>query len=111
MPINLVCKAQIAILIANEAPVTILAEYLDFIDIFFKKSAVILSEYTKINTYTMDLEKGKQPSYGLIYSLKPIKLKTLKTYIKTNLANSFIQLFKSLTGTPILFDKKLNRSF
>lgn len=39
-----------------------------------------------------------------------MKLKTLKTYIKINLANGFIHSSKSPTGTPILFDKKLNKS-
>ena len=33
-------------------------------------------------------------------------METLKTYIKTNLANGFIRLSKSPAGAPILFDKK-----
>ena len=40
--------------------------------------------------HAIELEKGKQPSFGLIYSLRPVELEILKTYIKTNLANSFI---------------------
>ena len=47
-------------------------------------------EYIGINDYTIELEKNKQSTFCPIYSLKPIKLETLKTYIKTNLANSFI---------------------
>lgn len=53
---------------------------------------------------------SKQPSYRLIYSLKLIELKTLQTYIITNLANGFIKPFKSLTDAPILFISKLNGS-
>ena len=51
-----------------------------------------------------------QPLYGLIYSLGPVKLKTLKAYIENNLVNGFIKPFKSPTRTPILFDKKLDGS-
>ena len=52
----------------------------------------------------------KQPSYELIYNLGPVELEILKTYIKTHLKTRSIQTFKSLTGTPILFDKKPNSS-
>ncbi len=48
--------------------------------------------------------------YGLIYSLEPVELETLKAYIKNNLTNSFIRPSKSLTGVPIFFDKKLDNS-
>ncbi len=44
------------------------------------------------------------------YSLGPIKLEILKTYIKNNLANGFIRLSKSATRILIFFDKKLNES-
>ena len=37
----------------------------------------------------MDLEKSKQILFRLIYILRLIKLETLKTYIKINLANEF----------------------
>ena len=38
--------------------------------------------------------------------MRSIVLEILKTYIKTNLANSFIQLSKSAIGAPIFFNKK-----
>ena len=44
----------------------------------------------KINKYAIELEKSKQPLFGSIYSLESVELKTLKTYIKINLTNSFI---------------------
>lgn len=58
MAIQLARKVQIATLIADETPITILAEYLNFADIFSKKSATILLEYIKVNTHTIDLEKS-----------------------------------------------------
>lgn len=59
-------KFYITALIADKVPVTILVEYLDFVDIFFKKSAVVLLKYIEINTYTIDLEEDKQPTYEFI---------------------------------------------
>ena len=66
-----------------------------------------------MNKYTIELKEDKQPLFKFIYSLKPVKLetlKTLKTYIKTILANGFIRSSKSFAGAPFLFDKKLDRS-
>ena len=48
-----------------------------------------------MNEHAIKLEKDKQLLFGPIYSLGPVELETLKTYIKTNLANGFIQPFKS----------------
>ena len=52
-------KVQIAAWIADEVLVTILAEYLDFEDIFSKESAAVLPEHIEINTHAIDLEKSK----------------------------------------------------
>ena len=103
-------KVKIAALIADKASATIPTKYLDFEDVFSKKSAAILPEHIEINTYAINLEKGKQSPYRSIYSLGPVKLETLKTYIEINLANSFIHLSKSPAGALILFDKKPNGS-
>lgn len=104
-------RVQIAALITDKASIIVLAEYLDFKNVFSKASVAVLSKNTQINIHTIDLKKNKQPPYGPIYSLGPMKLKTLKTYIKIKLANGFICFSKFLAGTPILFNKKLNRSF
>lgn len=69
---------------------SILAKYLDFVDIFLEELAMKLLKYLCITKYTIDLEVDNQLLYKLIYSLELVKLKILKTYIKTNLANSFI---------------------
>ena len=96
-------------LLAKE--VTVPTEYLDFADIFLEKSANVFPEQIKANEHAITLEKGKQPPYGAIYSLGLVTLKTLKTYIETNLANSFIRASKSPASTPILFVHKPDDSF
>ena len=63
-----------------------------------------------MNKHAIELKEGKQLPFGPIYSLGPVELETLKTYIETNLANGFIRLFKSPAGTPILFNWKPHRS-
>lgn len=98
-------------MITDKAHIIIPVEYLDFTNIFSKKSAIVLLEYTMINKNAIDLKKGKQPPYRPIYNLRRVELKTLKTYIVTNLANCFVHLSKSLIGTSIWFEKKLDRSF
>ena len=103
-------RPQISGLIAKEAPTKVPAKYSDFADVFSPDLVIELPEHTEINTHAIDLEEGKQPLYGPIYSLGPVELETLKTYIKTNLANGFIRPSKSPTGAPILFDKKPNGS-
>ena len=65
-----------------------------------------LLENTKINKHAIELEKSKQLLFKPIYSLGSIELKTLKTYIKINLANGFIWPFKSLARASILFNIK-----
>ena len=94
-------KAQIALLVAKE--VKIPTKYSDFSNVFLEEKALILLKITKLNWHAIELQEGQQLPYGPIYSLAPVELKTLKTYIKTNLANGFIQPSKSFTGAPILF--------
>ena len=64
-----------------------------------------------MNDHALELEKSKQPTFGPIYSLEPVKLETLKTYIKISLANSFIRPFKSSIGAFIPFNSMLDKSF
>lgn len=109
--IHLACLVQIVLLKAKKAPVIIPEEYSDYANIISEKLAVVLSEYIKINTHTINLKKDKQPPYELIHSLGLVELKILKIYIQTNLDNIFIQPFKFPAGAFILFDQKFNRSF
>ena len=102
-------KTQIALLLAKK--ITVPAEYSDFADVFSKKLAEMFLKHIGINKHAIKLEDGKQLFYRPIYSLGPVELKTLKTYIKNNLANGFIQPSKSPAGAPILFVCKPNSSF
>ena len=83
-------KIQVGALILNKAVTEVLAEYSNYNNIFLAENTVELSEHTKINNYAIKLEKDKQLLFKSIYSLGQVELETLKTYIKTNLADSFI---------------------
>lgn len=108
--VHLSYRAQIASFITNKRPVEVLKEYVEYIDVFFKETATELQEHTGINNHYIDLEKSKQPSYGLIYSLGLVELEILKAYIKHNLKIDFIRPSKSPSGAVILFIKKTNHS-
>ena len=100
-PIHSSCQAQVALLISDKNE--ILTEYSNFSNLFSLDSAVKLPEHTRINDHSINLLNNKQLPYGPIYSLRLIELKLLKTYIKANLANSFINSSKSLSSILILF--------
>ena len=104
------CRAQIAALVANEALTSIPTEYSNFANIFSPKLALEFPEYTGIHDHAIKLVDNWQALYGPIYSLRLIELETLKTYIKTSLANGIIGPSKSLVGASIFFDKKPNGS-
>ena len=62
-----------------------------------------LPKLTGINNHVIDLIESQQTLYGPTYSLGPVELKTLKTYVETNLASGFIRSFKSqrrTSGSP-----------
>ena len=96
--IHLDKAAQITSLFIKE--VKIPDEYSDFADVFLEEKALVLPERTKLNEHTINLEDGKQPPYGPIYSLGPVELKTLKTYIETYLKLSLFDLPSLLQVHP-----------
>ena len=104
-------EAQVGVLLFNKALTKIPVEYSDYSNVFSAEYTAKLPENTGINEHVITLEEGKQQPFRPIYSLGPVELETLKAYIKTNLANSFIWPFKSPAGVPILFDRKSNKSF
>ena len=104
-------QAQIKTLIFDKAFTKVLMEYSNYSNVFLIEYVAKLSENTRMNKHAIKLEKNKQSPFGPIYSLEPIELETLKTYIKINLANGFIWPFKSFARAPILFNRKPNRSF
>ena len=110
MPVYFEKQAQVGALLFDEAPTEIPAEYSNYNNVFSVENAAELLENTGINEHAIKLEEGKQSLFGPIYSLEPVELETLKTYIKINLANGFIRPSKSPVRVPILFNKKLDRS-
>lgn len=98
-------RAQIALFKVDETFTSVSFIYVDFTDVFSGNLAVEHLKYTVINNYAIDLIEGHQLAHGSIYTLRPVKLKILKTYIKTNLANSFIKPSKSPANTPIVLLK------
>ena len=110
MPVYLSHWAQIRLLIAEKTPTRVLSKYSDYADVFLFDFAIELSENTGMNEYAIELEEGKQPPYGSIYSLEPMELETLKTYIKIHLKTGFIQPSKSPAGARIFFDWKQNEN-
>ena len=85
-------------------------EYSDYSNVFLAEYAAELPKNTGMNKHAIELEEGKQPSFRPIYSLELVELGTLKTYIKTNLANSFIWPSKSSARASILFNRKPDRN-
>ena len=97
-------QAQIGALLFDKASIEVPAEYFDYSNVFSAENVAELPEYNRMNNYAIKLKKGKQLSFRPIYNLKPVKLKTLKMYIETNLANNFIWPSKSPTGVSIFFN-------
>lgn len=103
-------RAQVAFLKADEVFTSVFAKFPDFTDVFSKDLVPKLLKYIMIDNYTINLVEGQQTPYNLIYSLRLIELKTLKTYIQS-LANGFKKPSKSLANAFILFIKKPEDSF
>ena len=95
----------------DEVSTKIPSEYANYTNVFSFNLGIELPKNTSINIYVIKLQDGKQSSYRLIYSLEPMELEILKTYIKMHLKTRFIQTSKSLASILILFNKKLDNSF
>ena len=98
--------AQISALIQDEAPTEVPPEYADYADVFSFDLAMELPENTGINEHAIELQDGKQPPYGPIYSLGPVELETMKTDMETHLKTGFIWPSKSSAVASISFNKK-----
>lgn len=82
MIIYLAKKIQIFFLLVDK--LIILAEYLDFMNIYLKKLEKIFIQYIAVIKYVIMLKNCNQLFYELIYRLILIELKTFKNYFKTN---------------------------
>lgn len=105
---NLLEVLLLASLQSEKALSKIAREYVEYPDVFSPDLAMEVLENIRINKYSVELLEGKQLLYRLIYSLSSVKLKILKTYIKTHFKAGFILFSKSLAGGLILLYKKLD---
>ena len=99
--IHLSRVAQILALIQDEASTKVPNKYEDYADVFSFDLAMELLKNIGINEHIIKLQDSKQSLYGPIYSLGPMELETLKTYIETHLKTGFIQPSKSPAGASI----------
>lgn len=99
---------QVAALQQNKAYIKVQIEYLDFADIFSFELKIKQLKNSGINKHFIELKEDKQQLYRLIYSPMPLKLESLKIYIKIHLKTGFTKLFKFSADVFILFDKKTN---
>jgi hypothetical protein len=60
--------------------------------------------------HEIELQPGKQPTFGPIYQLSEKELGVLRDYLKENLKKGFIRESKSPAGYPILFAPKKDGS-
>lgn len=91
----------------NQVFIVVLSKYTDFINVFSSDFVAKLLKYSRINHYLINLVNSQQFLCRPIYSIELIKLKTLKTYINTNLTNNFIRLSKSLINVLFSLFKSL----
>ena len=77
---------------------------------FFSKKRSKTSRKLRNKWARYQTKKNKQSPFRSIYNLGPVELKTLKIYIKINLANGFIYPSKSPARIVIFFDWKLDRN-
>ena len=82
MPVHAKKQAQVGVLIFNEALTEVSVEYSNYSNVFLAENAAELPENTGINEHAIKLKESKQPPFGPIYSLGPVELETLKTYIE-----------------------------
>ena len=94
----------------NKAQAKIPRDYQKFYAMFKEEAHEKLPKHCDWD-HEILIEKGKKPTYRLIYALSESVLKALREYLDENLKKGFIQPFTSLAGYPSLFvpkkDKKL----
>jgi len=90
-------------------PDTVPPEYRNYTDMFSKAKA---SELPPHHDYDLkiDLEEGTSPPLGTLYSLSPVELSALRTFIDENLNTGFIHPTTSSHAALVLFIKKKDGS-
>ena len=84
-------------------------DYHDYADVFSKANASTLPPHRDYDL-KIELEEGTTPPLGTIYSLSPVELTALRTFIDENLTTRFIRPTSSSHAALVLFVKKKDRS-
>ena len=84
-------------------------EYHEFADVFSETKACSLPPHRPYD-HKIELEDGKAPPFGPIYSLSEAEHKALEQIVTENLRSGFIRSSNSPAGAPILFVKKKDGS-
>ena len=74
--------AKITALKQDKTPTKVSSKYIGYADVFAFDLAMELPKNIGINKYAIELQDDKQPPYRPIYSLAPVELESLKTYIE-----------------------------
>ncbi len=82
-------------------------EYHDFLNVFFKKKADVLSSHRK-HDHRIKLEKDHEidHEYAFLYNLSKEELLLIKKYLKEHLNKNFIESSIASYASFILFAKK-----
>jgi len=84
-------------------------EYCNYADVFSKAKASELPPHCNYNL-KINLEEGTSPPLGTVYSLSPVELSALQTFINKNLNTGFICPTASSHAALVLFVKKKDGS-
>ncbi len=84
-----------------------MSEYHDFLDVFFKEKAIILSSHKK-HDHRIKLEKDHEldHEYTSLYTLSKDELQLVKKYLKKHPNRNFIELSTTSYASLILIAKK-----
>jgi hypothetical protein len=95
--------------IVTDSKSVIFCKYHDFLNVFFKEKANVISSHKK-HDHRIELlfEKKKNHEYAFLYNLSKEELQLIKKYFKKHLNKDFIESSTALYASSILFVKKSN---
>jgi hypothetical protein len=82
-------------------------KYHDFLDLFSKEKADILSSHRK-HDHRIELKEDKTHEYALLYNMSEEELLLIKKYLQKHLNKNFIESSTASYASLILFAKKLD---
>lgn len=81
------------------------SEYHDLLPLFKKKEADKLPPHRYID-HAIEIEQGKKPPFGPMYSMSNLELEALLRYLDENQKKGFIRPSTSSSASPVLFVRK-----